>query len=326
MNKPSRALALFISNWYSGKRVLVTGGTGFIGVNLVQVLASAGADVTVFARNSGDRLPESVRLVLSDIRDPAAVEACIREQMVIFHLAGQSGAVGSMEDPWTDLDVNCRGSLVLLEAVRIHNPSAKVVFPGSRLQFGRPLKVPVDEDHPMEPVCIYGVHRLAAEKYFLLYHKIYGLRTTVVRITNPFGPGQSRKRSAYGVVNWLIHQAIADQPLSIYGDGSQVRDYVFIEDVLVALLRVGATESSDGHVYNLGSGKGVRMVEMTRLIIEIAGAGRVQFVPWPVLAERIETGDFVADISRISNELDWRPEVPLEEGVARTVAAYRESR
>lgn len=321
---------LTVRDWYQSRQILVIGGLGFVGRNLIRALLDLGARVTTITP-SRERYGGTVRgieargaaVVEGDLRDVSLMAQSVKNQQVIFNLAGQSGAVRSMEDPWTDLDVNCRGNLVLLEAMRVHNPSARVVFPGSRLQYGRPLKVPVAEDHPMDPLSTHGVHKLAAEQYFLLYHKVYGLRTTVVRITNPYGPGQPRERSAYGIVNRLIHLALADQPLPIYGDGSQIRDYIYIDDVVNALLRVGAADASDGQSYNLGSGKGIRLVEMAQLIIGKAGRGRIEFVPWPPVAGRIETGDFIADISRISRELDWRPEITPEDGVARTVAAYR---
>lgn len=327
----TRARGESVTAWYAGRPALVIGGLGFMGINVTRALLAAGAKVTLVSRSLaracsvGDVGRGRLQPVEGDLRDARVMARAVEGHAAIFNFAGQSGAGRSMEDPWDDLDVNCRGNLVLLEAIRTCNPEAKVVFPGSRLQFGRPLKVPVDEEHPMEPLSIHAVHKLAAEKYFLLYHRVYGLRTSVLRITNPYGPGQPRDRVAYGIVNRFVHLALADQPLPIYGDGSQIRDYIFIDDVVSALLSAGASEVADGKVYNLGSGKGVRLVEMAQLIIDKAGGGRLEFVPWDPLAERIETGDFVADISRISRDLDWRPEVSLEEGVTRTVAACRET-
>ena len=242
---------------------------------------------------------------------------------MIFNLSGQSGAVRSMEDPWTDLDVNCRGNLVLLESMREVNPAAKVVFVGSRLQYGRVPDLPVAEEQAGEPLCLHAIHKATAEQYLRLYGRLFGLRFSVARVTNPFGMGQPAGRTAYGVVNRLIHLALNDQALTIYGDGTQRRDYVHVDDVVDALIRMSESEASDGRVYNIGSGVGTRMIDVARLIIEIAGGGRVEHVAWPVLAEQIETGDFVADISRITRELGWTPAIPLREGLERTVARAR---
>lgn len=312
------------------RNALVIGGLGFLGGNLSQALLDRQTQVTILApsvkrheRSADDLEKQGAAILEGDIRDATVMMRAVKAQDVIFNLAGHSGTLRSMEDPWTDLDVNCRGNLVLLEAVRTENPSAKVVFAGSRLQYGRPVSLPVHEEQPMAPLCIHAVHKVAAEQYFSLYHRLYDLRTTVLRITNPYGPGQPAERSGYGIVNRFIHLALAGQPLPIYGDGSQIRDYLFVDDLTAALLQVGCMQASDGQVYNLGSGKGVRLVDMAKLIIAAAGSGRLQFMPWHPMAERVETGDFVADISKISRATGWHPRVTIEEGLARTVKACR---
>jgi nucleoside-diphosphate-sugar epimerase len=244
-------------------------------------------------------------------------------QDVIFNLAGQSGAVRSMEDPWTDLDVNCRGTLVLLEALRTDNPAARLVFVSSRLAYGSGGGDPIDEEHVPDPLCVHAVHKLAAEQYLRLYRRIFGLNVATARLTNPYGPGQPAGRTAYGVVNRMIHLALAGDTLSIYGDGRQRRDYIYIDDAVDALMRMAEAPQSDGRLYNVGSGLGTPLVEMARAIVEIAGGGRIGFVAWPKLAEQIETGDFVADIGRIERELGWSPRVSLADGLQRTVAYYR---
>jgi UDP-glucose 4-epimerase len=262
-------------------------------------------------------------VIEGDLRDAGAMAAVVSGQDVIFNLAGQSGAVRSMEDPYTDLDVNVRGNLVLLEALRVENPGAKLVFVSSRLTYGSGGAEPIAEGRAVEPLCFHAIHKLAVEQYLTLYHHIYGIRSAVARLTNPYGPGQPAARTAYGVVNRLIHLALADQPLPIYGDGAQRRDYIFVDDAVEALLVLG--ESAPGHaeVFNVGSGVGTPLVEMARAIVAMAGGGRLAFTEWPRLAEQIETGDFVADISRIERELGWRPRVALADGLQRTVAHYR---
>jgi len=314
----------------TGCRVLVVGGLGFIGVNLTARLVEAGAKTTVLTPDRNRHAEaaaiverKGVTVVEGDLRDRTRIADAVRGQQIVMNLSGQSGAVRSMEDPWSDLDVNCRGNLVLLEALREHNRAAKIVFAGSRLQYGHPEHLPVSEDAPQEALCLHAIHKQTVEKYLSLYNRLFGIRYTVARITNPYGPGQPIGRTAYGVINRLIHLAIADRPLTVYGDGVQLRDYVHVDDVVAALLVMAESDRSDGGVYNVGSGTGTRLVDLARAVIEIAGGGHVEHVPWPALAEQVETGDFVADISRIERELGWRPTIALGDGLERTVAFYR---
>jgi nucleoside-diphosphate-sugar epimerase len=249
--------------------------------------------------------------------------AAVAAQDVVFNLAGQSGAVRSMEDPWTDLDVNCRGNLVLLEALRRERPSAKLVFVSSRLAYGRVGASAVGEDHAPDPLCVHAVHKVAVEQYLKLYGQMYGLAFAAARLTNPYGPGQPRERTAYGVVNRMIHQAIAGETLQVYGDGQQRRDYIYVDDAVAALVRMAESPASAGRTYNVGSGVGTPLIEMAHAINEIAGGGRIEHVAWPQLAAQVETGDFVADITRIRRELAWEPRVSLADGLERTIAFYR---
>jgi nucleoside-diphosphate-sugar epimerase len=228
-----------------------------------------------------------------------------------------------MEDPFTDLDVNCRGNLVLLDALREENPSAKLVFVSSRLAYGRVGADPVTEDRVPSPTSVHAVHKLAVEQYLQVYRHVYGLACTTARLTNPYGPGQPSDRTAYGVINRMIHQALAGDRIPIYGDGRQRRDYIYIDDAVAALLKLAELPASAGRTYNVGSGVGTPLVDMARAVTSIAGGGRLEMVAWPPLAERTETGDFVADVGRIRRELGWEPRVSLAEGLQRTVAFYR---
>ena len=315
---------------YRDRAVLVVGGLGFIGGRLSAALADAGARVTIVTPSKSrhhdaaiELEARGIRVVEGDVRDRSQMTAAARGQDVVFNLAGQSGAVRSMEEPWDDLDVNARGMLTLVEAVRRESPQARVVFAGSRLEYGRVGAAPVPESHDTDPLCLHAVHKLVAEQYLRLYERLYGISFAVARITNPYGPGQPRGRTAYGVVNRLIHLALAGEVLPIYGDGGQRRDYIYIDDVVQALLALGRA-SGTSNIYNVGTGAGISLADMATAIVAAAGGGRVEFVPWPPLAEQIETGDFVADISRIYADLGWRPAVPLDEGLRRTVAFYRE--
>jgi UDP-glucose 4-epimerase len=310
--------------------VLVIGGLGFLGVNLTARAAASHARVTVVtpARERHELQAQrferqGVRVVEGDLRDRDVMARVVAGQSLIVNLAGQSGAVKSMEDPWTDLDVNCRGNLVLLESIRENAPAAKLVFVGSRLQYGKQEKQPVGEEAAAAPLCLHAVHKHAVEEYLHLYGRLFGLRYTIARLTNPYGPGQPRGRTAYGVINRLIQLALADESLPVYGEGSQQRDYIHVDDVATALLKLGECAGSVGRTYNIGSGTGTSLLELARLIVEIAGRGRVHHVEWPELAGKIETGDFVADIARVRDELGWTPAVPLRDGLERTIAHYR---
>lgn len=316
--------------FYRDRAVLVTGGLGFIGCNLTDRLASLSARVTVVTA-SRIRHAESaqaferrgVRIVEADVRDREAMRAVVSGPEVIFNLAGQSGAVRSVDDPLTDLDVNGRGSLVLLEAVREMNRDAKIVFSSSRLVYGQVGEQPVREDRGVAPRCTHAIHKLAVEQYLRMYEQLFGLRYATARITNPYGPGQPGGRTDYGVVNRMIHLALSGDAITVYGDGRQRRDYIHIDDVVEALLRMGERGKADGATYNVGTGFGTPLVEMARAIMAMAGGGRLEHVAWPSLAQQIETGDFVADISRIQSDLGWQPRVTLEDGLRRTVAHYR---
>jgi nucleoside-diphosphate-sugar epimerase len=310
-------------------RVLVIGGLGFIGVNLTAKLAESGARVKALTPNRARHADAAaalektgVTVVEGDLRDRPLIDTLVAGQSLIFNLSGQSGAVRSMEDPWTDLDVNLRGNLVLLEALRAHNRDAKLVFAGSRLQYGHVDDLPVNEDAPRAALCLHAIHKQTVEQYLDLYQRLFGIRYSAARITNPYGPGQPSSRTAYGVINRMIHLAIADRTLTIYGEGTQQRDYVHVDDVASALMTLAAA-AADGRVYNVGTGTGTRMIDLAEQVIALAGGGRIEHVAWPPLAQQIETGDFVADITRIERELGWRPAIALRDGLERTVAHYR---
>lgn len=315
---------------YAKKRVLVIGGMGFIGVNLADRLIADRAAVTILTplrerhADQADAFEQrGARIVEGDLRDRELMPSVVEGQDLIFNLSGQSGAVRSMEDPWPDLDINLRGNLVLLESVRAANPRAKVVFAGSRLQYGKPEAIPVREEDAGDPLCLHAVHKRTVEEYLKLYAHLFGLTYTIARVTNPYGPGQPKGRTAYGVINRLIHLALANDALTIYGDGRQLRDYVHVDDVVDALLIMARADAANGRAFNVASGVGTSLIDVSNQIIRIAGGGHVQHVAWPALAEQIETGDFVADISRAKRELGWQPARALGPGLEETIAHYR---
>ena len=311
-------------------RVLVLGGLGFIGASVSRQLAAQGRDVTAVSRSLAPHAATTrslagagVRVVEGNVGDSSFMTAAVRNHDLIVNLAGESGAVRSMEAPIDDLDGNCRANLVVLDAIRRHQPGAKLVFVGSRLQYGRPSALPVNEDHPRDALCVHAVHKNTIEDYLRVYAQLFGLRYSVARVTNPYGPGQPASRVAYGVVNRMIHLALANQVLPIYGDGTQQRDYVFVDDTAAALIQLGDSDAADARAFNVGSGTGTALAEMARTIIAAAGGGRIEHVAWPRLAEQIETGDFVADVSRIRHEIGWAPNTSLADGIEQTVAFQR---
>jgi UDP-glucose 4-epimerase len=313
---------------YSEKRVLVTGGLGFMGFNLVRALKARNAHVSVLSR-SWPPLPEVVESTLAgvtfvkgDIRDRVVTDGAVTGCELIFHLAGKSGPVASNDSPLDDLDVNSRGTLTLLESCRRLNPTVKVVFPSSRLVYGAAARLPVTEDEPTAPLSIYGIHKLAAEQYLLLYQRLYGLRASILRITNPYGPFQRPEQNRYGIVNWFIHEALHDRTLTVYGKGAQLRDYIHVDDVVQAMLTAGLAPEADGKIFNVASGGGVSFLEMAEHIIKVAGRGRLEHVEWPADAALVETGDFVADTSRIAECLAWKPRIPLATGIEDVIDRY----
>jgi UDP-glucose 4-epimerase len=315
----------------SGRRILVTGGAGMLGSTIARLAVAAGARVTLLdnmAPQYGGNLfnirdiAEKAALHYGDIRELPLVSELVRDQDVIFNLAAQVSYVDSNTDPFFDLDVNGRGHLTVLEACRRHNPRARLVFASSRFVYGDVEYNPVDEDHPFNCLSIYGVHKLNGEKYYQFYHRAHGLQALIFRIANPYGPRQHMKHGKYGILNWFIRQALEGKPLTIYGEGTQKRDYIFIEDLAYAML-LGAASKIPFDVFNVGSGTGLAFRDMARLIADAVGGTELKFVEWPKDRYFVETGDYVTDITKIQKALSWRPGTSIADGIARTVEYYR---
>ncbi|TMF24532.1 MAG: NAD-dependent epimerase/dehydratase family protein, partial [Chloroflexi bacterium] len=228
----------------------------------------------------------------------------------------------SNASPLEDLDVNSRGLLTLLDTCRHLNPEVKIIFPSSRLVYAASPKQPTSESAPTAPLSVYGIHKWAAEQYLLLYRRLYGMRACILRITNPYGPFQRPEQNRYGVVNWFIHQAMHDQPLTVYGKGAQLRDYVHVDDVVDALLAAGSSPRAEGKIFNVGSGRGVSFLEMAELIVRTARRGSIRHIEWPADAAMVETGDFIAETSLIADELSWKARIPLEAGIKGVIERY----
>jgi UDP-glucose 4-epimerase len=318
--------------FYAGRRVLVTGGLGFIGSNLARELVALDAQVTIvdalipdYGGNlfNVDGIADRMRVERGDIRDAALIADTVRGQDVIFNLAGQVSHIDSMRDPHTDLDINCHAQLSLLEACRAHNPGVKIVFAGTRQVYGRPSSLPVTEDHLVKPTDVNGINKAAGEYYHLVYNNVFGLRACSLRLTNVFGPRQLLKHNRQGFIGWFIRLAIEDREIQIYGDGSQVRDLVFVDDAADAFLRAGASDDANGRVFNVGGPEPITHRALVERLIEVCGTGRYRCVEWPPDKRAIDIGSFYADSSLIARTLGWRPAVELRDGLQRTVAFYR---
>lgn len=306
---------------FAGSRAVVLGGTGFLGSAIARRLVSLGVCTTITGLRPGHAVREGITVLQADLRDREALRAAIRGQDFVFNFAGVSGAAYSNIHAAGDLEVNARGVLNVLEVCREASPSARVIFPGSRLQYGPATQLPVPEDHPMRPTSIYGAHKVLGESYHLVYHHAYGLRTTVLRISNPFGvAGESHSGGTYNVVNRFLDLALRGETLHVFGDGGQARDYIHVDDVVEATLRAAISDETVGQALNLGTGRPTRIRDMAETIVRVTGRGRVEYVPWPEDAAAVETGDFYLDISKLRKAIDWSPEVDVESGVRRSIA------
>jgi nucleoside-diphosphate-sugar epimerase len=322
-----------LADAFAGKRVLITGGLGFIGSNLAGELVELGADVTLVDSlvpeyggllYNVDDIRDRVKVNVSDVRDEHSLRFLVRDQDVLFNLAGQTSHLDSMTDPYTDLEINARSQLSILEACRHENPEAKIVFASTRQIYGRPQRLPVDEDHPIVPVDVNGINKTAGEWYHLLYGEVYGLRTVVLRLTNTYGPRMRVRDARQTFLGIWIRRALQGEELLVYGDGSQRRDLTYVDDAVGAFLLAAAREESNGRVYNLGGDGHVSLLELADLVVDRAGAGSVTPITFPPDRKSIDIGDFYADWGRIGRELGWRPTVSVSDGIERTLAYYRD--
>src|SRR5476651_2184055 len=312
---------------------MITGGLGFIGSNLARHLVDLGADILLVDSMIPDYggnlfniadIKDRVRLNFGDIRNESVMDVLVRDREVIFNLAGQVSHIDSMRDPYTDLDVNCRSQLTILEACRNHNPSVKVVYAGTRQVYGKPDSLPVSEAHLVRPTDVNGINKAAGEYYHLVYNNVFGVRGCSLRLTNVYGPRQLIKHNRQGFIGWFIRLAIENQTIQIYGDGSQLRDFVYVDDAADAFLRAGASDACNGEVFNVGGDQAISHRDLTTLLLGVAGSGRVRYVDWPAEKKAIDIGSFYADSTKFKDATGWAPAVPLAEGLRRTVAFYRD--
>jgi UDP-glucose 4-epimerase len=319
---------------YFDKRVLITGGLGFIGSNLARALARQSAKVTLVDSlipeyggnpfNIAD-IRDRVTVNVSDVRDPFAMAYLVQGQDLLFNLAGQTSHLDSMSDPHTDLAINAGAQLSILEACRKANPGIKIVFASTRQLYGKPDYLPVDEKHPIRPVDVNGINKLAGEWYHLLYNNVHGIRACALRLTNTYGPGMRVKDDRQTFLGIWIRNLIEGEPIQVFGDGFQRRDFNYVDDCVEALLLAGASDVANGRVYNLGSTEVMSLRGLAEVMVGLGYGGSFELVPFPPELKAIDIGDYYSDFSMIQEELGWQPRVGLQEGLRRTLAYYEEN-
>lgn len=315
------------------KNILITGGLGFIGSNLAIRLVELGANVTLvdslipqYGGNLWNIEPikDQVRVNISDVRDEYAMKYLVQGQDFLFNLAGQTSHVDSMNNPFPDLEINARAQLSILEACRHHNSSIKLIFASTRQMYGAPQYLPVDEKHPLAPVDVNGINKMAGEWYHLLYNNVYGIRASVLRLTNTYGPRMRVKDARQTFLGIWIKNVIEGRPVLVFGDGTQVRDYNYVDDVVDALLACALSEEANGEIFNLGADDPVNLKNTAELLLKIHTSGEYLIVPFPEDRKAIDIGDYYADYSKIRLKLGWEPRVNLESGLLRTLDYYKQ--
>jgi UDP-glucose 4-epimerase len=316
---------------FEGKSVLITGGLGFIGSNLGHRLVGLGSYVTLV----DSLIPEyggnlfniagiegRVNVNISDVRDDHSMRYLVQGQDFLFNLAGQTSHLDSMQDPYTDLDINCRSQLSILEVCRKFNPQIKIVFASTRQIYGKPDYLPVDENHLLRPVDVNGINKMAGEWYHILYNNVYGIRACALRLTNTIGPRMRVKDARQTFLGVWIRFLIEGKPFEVWG-GEQLRDFTYVDDAVDAFLMAASGDESNGQIFNLGGDCVIGLKDLADLLVQVNGGGEYVLHSYPADRKRIDIGDYYADFSRIRSALGWEPKVPLREGLARTIAYYQ---
>ena len=322
------------TDFFRNKNILITGGLGFIGSTLAIKLAETDANITVvdslipdYGGNIFNIEPvkDKIKINISDVRDQNSMDYLIQDQDYLFNLAGTLSHIDSMKDPFTDLEINCVSQLRILESCRKNNPDIKIVFAGTRGQYGKCSYNPVDEKHPLTPIDVNGINNIAGEQYHILYNNVYGIKACSLRLTNTYGPRHQMKHHRQGVLNWFIRQVMDNTTVKIYGSGSQIRDTSYVDDVVDAFLLAMMHKKTLGEVYNIG-GEAFSLVDFVEKLIEINGEGNYELIEYPDESKAIEIGDYIADYSKFSELTGWQPKINLEEGLQKTLAYYKQHR
>lgn len=321
---------------FDGARVLITGGMGFLGSTLAHRLITLGAEITLVdslvpeyggnTRNIID-IQDKVRVNIADVRDEYSMNYLVQGQDYLFNLAGQTSHLDSMNDPYTDLDINCRAQLSILEACRKHNRSIKVVYASTRQIYGKPDYLPVDEKHPLHPTDVNGINKMAGEWYHILYNNVYGIRACALRLTNTYGPRMRVKDNRQTFLGIWIKRIIDGEPIQIWGTGEQLRDFTYGEDCVDAMLLAATVEEAYGQIFNLGGSEPISLKDLAELLVEAnGGQGTYEIIPFPSERKQIDIGDYYSDYRFAQSRLGWQPRVSLREGLERTLAFYRANR
>lgn len=322
-------------HYFQGKKVLITGGLGFIGSNLAIKLLKLGAKVTLLdAMLSGhggnlfniEAFKNKVNINFSDVRDKNSMNYIVRNKDYIFHLAGQNDHVLSLTDPFPDIDINIKGSAVLLEACKNFNRDVKLIYTGTRGEYGKVKKLPVSEDMPMNPKGIYELSSLTAQKLFKIYNDNQNVRSLTLRLSNIYGERAQMMHSRFGVVNWFIRLAIDNETIEVFGDGSILRDFLYVEDMVNAILMCAKCETAYGEVFNIGSDKPSSFLELAKTITDITKSNNWKFAPFSPERAAQEPGDYYSDISKIKRIVGWEPKMNLEEGLKKTMEYYKKNK
>lgn len=323
------------ANSFAGKSVLITGGMGFIGSNLAIRLAQLGATVTIldamipdYGGNEFNLFPvrDKVRINYCDIRDENAVTYLVRGQDYVFHLAGQVCHLMSLSNPFPDIEINITGTAILMEALRKHNRDAIVVYTGTRGQYGPSVSLPVNEEAPTNPKGIYEISNLSAEKIIKVYNDVHGVRSVLLRLSNIYGPRSQMKHSRFGVCNWFVRVALDDDKIKVFGDGGILRDFLYVDDCVDAILGAALVPEAYGEIFNVGSDIPVSFLELVKAIIKVSGQGSWEFAEFSAERKAQEPGDFYSDVSKIEKFVGWKPTIGLEEGLEKTIKFYRQHR
>lgn len=324
-----------INHSFAGKNVLITGGMGFIGSNLAIRLVEAGAKVTIldsmipdYGGNEFNVSPvaDRVRVNYCDIRDESAVNYLVRGKDHIFHLAGQVCHLMSLSNPFPDIEMNITGTAILMEACRKHNPSATVVYTGTRGQYGPSISLPVNEEAPTNPKGIYEISNLTAEKIIKVYNDVHGVRSVLLRLSNIYGPRSQMLHSRFGVFNWFVRLAMDNATIQVYGDGSILRDFCYVDDCVNAIMMSAVTKDAYGEIFNVGSDIPVTFLELVKTIVEVAGQGSWEFAEFSAERKAQEPGDFYSDVSKMARIVGWQPTTDLVTGIKKTLQYYRQYR
>lgn len=321
-------------NNFHRRKVLITGGLGFIGSNLARKLVELGAEVTLvdslipqYGGNlfNVDDFKEKVTINISDIRDKFAIAYLVKGKDYLFNLAGQTSHIDSMASPQTDLDINASAQISILEACRNTNPEIKLIFASTRQLYGKPDYLPVDENHPIRPVDINGINKLAGEWYHLLYNNVYGIRACALRLTNTYGPGMRVKDARQTFLGIWIRLLLEGKPIQIFGNGQQLRDFNYVDDCVEALLLAASSDLANGKVYNLGSSEVINLKDLATMMVDLGYGGSFEMIPFPPERKAIDIGDYYSDYSLIKQDLGWFPTIELRDGLARTIAYYQDN-